>query len=159
MKCVKRAFSDVCFALLVAARRGRRVRARATRDARSVSQQCLLRMRPERRCGKYLTSVWYLTFFSPSSCSFLLLHLVPELKKAKKKLVKVCITPLRSISLCGGAAGSRSRDWGFPTESFPRAETHIGLRVKCPWLLSNFNQNWNVLTNLIETLQIEWKSV
>jgi hypothetical protein len=37
------------------------------------------------------------------------------------------------------------------TEDFPHAEMHVGLHVKCPLLLSNFNQNWNVLTNSSKT--------
>jgi hypothetical protein len=32
-----------------------------------------------------------------------------------------------------------------------RAETRVGLHVKCPLLLPDFNQNWNVPTNLSRT--------
>lgn len=31
------------------------------------------------------------------------------------------------------------------------AKTHVDLEVECPVLLSDFNQNWNVLTNLSKT--------
>jgi hypothetical protein len=35
---------------------------------------------------------------------------------------------------------------GIPTKSLLRSETHVGLHLKCPLLLSDLNQNWNVLT-------------
>jgi hypothetical protein len=31
---------------------------------------------------------------------------------------------------------------------------HVGLHVKCPLLLSNFNHNWNVLTILVKLYNI-----
>jgi hypothetical protein len=39
--------------------------------------------------------------------------------------------------------------WRFPTKSLPSGETHEGpvLHVKCPLLLADFNQNWNVSIN------------
>jgi hypothetical protein len=51
--------------------------------------------------------------------------------------------------------------WGFPTQSRPHAEKHLGLHVKYLLLVFNFNQNWDVLTNFSETpqYQISWNSV
>jgi hypothetical protein len=45
-------------------------------------------------------------------------------------------------------------DCGFPIQSFPCAETYVGIHVKCALLLSNFNkkENWNVSTNCSKTL-------
>jgi hypothetical protein len=41
-------------------------------------------------------------------------------------------------------------------QPLPRAET----RVKCPFLLSDLNQNWNLLTSFRKTAQCQiWKSV
>jgi hypothetical protein len=39
-------------------------------------------------------------------------------------------------------------DWRFPIQSPRRSETHVDLRVKCPLLPSDFNQNWDVWANL-----------
>jgi hypothetical protein len=41
--------------------------------------------------------------------------------------------------------------WGFPIQSLPRTEKHVGLHVKRPLFLSDFNQNRNVSTNFSET--------
>jgi hypothetical protein len=40
-------------------------------------------------------------------------------------------------------------------------DTHVILRVKCPLLLSDFNQNWNIPTDFNETHQFQnsWKSI
>jgi hypothetical protein len=41
-------------------------------------------------------------------------------------------------------AENNFRGEGFTGLSLRSAETHVGLQVKCPLLLSDFNQNWNV---------------
>jgi hypothetical protein len=46
--------------------------------------------------------------------------------------------------------------WRFITQSFPRAETHIGVHVKCPLLFSDFTQNW---ANFIETPHFRYHSL
>jgi hypothetical protein len=40
-------------------------------------------------------------------------------------------------------------------------ETHVNLHIKCTLLLSDFNQNWNMSTNVNKTphYQIWWKSI
>jgi hypothetical protein len=37
--------------------------------------------------------------------------------------------------------------WALPTHQRLRAKTHASLHVNCPFLLSDFNRNWNVSTN------------
>jgi hypothetical protein len=51
--------------------------------------------------------------------------------------------------------------WTFPTQSLRRAETQVGLHVKCPLLLFDSNQKSKVSTNFIKTTQyqISLKSV
>jgi hypothetical protein len=47
-----------------------------------------------------------------------------------------------------------------PTHSYPWAKMHVGLRSKCPLLLSHFNQNWNITHfHKIPQFQISWKSI
>jgi len=41
---------------------------------------------------------------------------------------------------------------GFHTQTLQCAETHVGLHVKCPLLLSDFNQIWKALVNFSEEL-------
>jgi hypothetical protein len=41
---------------------------------------------------------------------------------------------------------------GFPTHTLQCAETHVGLRVKCRLLLSDFNQIWKASENFSEEL-------
>jgi hypothetical protein len=50
------------------------------------------------------------------------------------------------IHACGSVAG-----WGFPTQSLLCPDTCVDIHVKCPLLLSDSNQNWNVSTNFRET--------
>jgi hypothetical protein len=45
-------------------------------------------------------------------------------------------------------------DWEFPVGiPHPATEMHAGLHVKCPLLLSDLNQIWNVPTNFSKTFQ------
>jgi hypothetical protein len=44
---------------------------------------------------------------------------------------------------------------GFPAQSETRAETHVGLHVKCQLLLTNFNQNCRMSTNFSENLSYQ----
>jgi hypothetical protein len=37
--------------------------------------------------------------------------------------------------------------WGLSSQPPPRAETHVNIHVKFLLLLSDFNQNWHVMTN------------
>jgi hypothetical protein len=39
------------------------------------------------------------------------------------------------------------------------AETHVCLHVKCPLFLSDFNQNWSVLTNFSITSQSDFMEI
>jgi hypothetical protein len=50
--------------------------------------------------------------------------------------------------------------WRFPTQSLRGAETQVGLHIRCP-LLFVFDENWNMTTDSIKTLQYEilWKFV
>jgi hypothetical protein len=51
--------------------------------------------------------------------------------------------------------------WGFLTQSHQHAVVCAGLHVKCPLLLPDFNQNWNLPTDFSKTphYQISWLSV
>lgn len=49
--------------------------------------------------------------------------------------------------------------YGISTQSLPWAWKHVGFHVKCPLLLSDFNQNWNVSINFrTPQYQIAWKT-
>jgi hypothetical protein len=39
--------------------------------------------------------------------------------------------------------------WRFHTQTLLHSEMHVGLHTKCPLLLSDFNQNWNEVTNSV----------
>jgi hypothetical protein len=45
--------------------------------------------------------------------------------------------------------------WEFPTPITLRAETHAGPHVKCPLLLPDMNQNWNVSLNFSKTREFQ----
>jgi hypothetical protein len=65
---------------------------------------------------------------------------------------RVCCWVMSSWRLCGllmipGVTKVTITAWGFPPLLFPHAEKYVGLHTKCSLLLSDFNQNWNVLTN------------
>jgi hypothetical protein len=51
----------------------------------------------------------------------------------------------RRIPPHGCMAGWEFSTWGFPTLSLPWAGIHATYHVKWELLLSNFNQNWNML--------------
>jgi hypothetical protein len=43
--------------------------------------------------------------------------------------------------------------WGFSMKSFSHAKVHVGLHVKCPLLLSDFNEKWNMSANFSKSAQ------
>jgi hypothetical protein len=45
--------------------------------------------------------------------------------------------------------------WGFFSQLPLLTKRHVGLHVKCPLLLSDLNQNWNVQTNFSKTSQYQ----
>jgi hypothetical protein len=54
----------------------------------------------------------------------------------------------------GDSPRGNSTGGEFPTQSLRSAETRVGICVKYP-LLSDFDQNWNVSTNISNTLQYQ----
>jgi hypothetical protein len=46
--------------------------------------------------------------------------------------------------------------WGFPTQSLTHADTNVGLLIRSPLLLFNFNHNWNVSQISLKLLNIQF---
>jgi hypothetical protein len=61
------------------------------------------------------------------------------------------MTSSQRVPPCGCAVACGSVTWEFHTQSPLQREMHVDIHAKC--LLSDFNQNWNVLTNFSETPQ------